>query len=59
MINRCVLQFLAEINIPYWVEWGSLIGFMRHKGITPWDSDMDVGVLDTDYDYLKENIGRI
>lgn len=43
---------MADNKINYWAEWGSLIGFARHKGAIPWDDDMDFGLLDEDYDKL-------
>ena len=30
-------------GIEYWLEFGSLLGYVRHKGIIPWEWDMDVG----------------
>ena len=30
-------------GIEYWLEYGSLLGYVRHRGIIPWEWDMDVG----------------
>jgi len=30
-------------DIEYWLEYGSLLGYVRHRCITPWEWDMDVG----------------
>ncbi|XP_005111305.2 uncharacterized protein LOC101852217 [Aplysia californica] len=35
-------QALSAFNISYYVSDGTLIGYWRHHGLTPWDDDVDM-----------------
>lgn len=39
-----VNNLLTSENIPYWIDGGTLLGAIRHKGIIPWDDDADIDI---------------
>ena len=41
-IMRFVDTFCRENDIKYYIAFGTLIGAIRHKGMIPWDDDIDI-----------------
>lgn len=41
-------------KISYWLDYGTLLGAVRHAGFVPWDSDVDVSIMEDDLPYLAE-----
>lgn len=53
-----MLKILNEIcekhEIPFWLEYGTMLGAVRHNGFIPWDNEADVGMLRADFEKFKE-----
>lgn len=56
-LQRHLLDLLLEFdgickkhNITYYLDGGSVIGALRHKGFIPWDDDVDILIKKADFD---------
>ena len=50
------MKVLEKYDLKYWLDYGTLLGAVRHGGYIPWDDDIDLGMMRKDYNRFIEVI---
>ncbi len=46
-------DLFEEHGIRYFILWGTHLGALRHRGIIPWDTDVDIGIFSEDHERVR------
>lgn len=54
-----ITDFLNDINIKYWLMYGTLLGCIRESNIIEYDYDFDIGIFYEDKDYVFNQFEKL
>lgn len=52
---KLLVELCDRLNVRYYLVCGSVLGAVKYGGFIPWDDDMDIGLLRSDYErFIRE-----
>jgi hypothetical protein len=54
-----ITTLLTKANIPWWIDCGTCLGAYRYGGAIPWDEDIDLAVLQPDFDNICRVLNQL
>ncbi|MCH9612278.1 MAG: hypothetical protein S4CHLAM102_07640 [Chlamydiia bacterium] len=54
-----ITTLLKAHDIIHWVDCGTCLGTYRHRGIIPWDEDIDLAVIQDDFDNVLRILSKL
>lgn len=52
-----MMNFIDKVSkkhgLSYWLDFGTLLGAVRHEGFIPWDDDVDLAMMRKDFEKLQ------
>ena len=56
---KAAAEALTKADVLWWVDCGTLLGTYRYGGIIPWDYDIDIAILEPDFENARKALNRI
>lgn len=53
------VNFLNREKIQCWIDWGTMLGYLRHGNVIPWDYDCDLCAMSDQYDKLLATFKKL
>ena len=54
-----ITTLLTDAGVPFWVDCGTCIGAYRYGGVIPWDYDLDLSILEIDFQNAKNALRNL
>lgn len=54
-----IIAIFAKENIIYWADCGTCLGTFRYGGVIPWDNDLDIAILQPDFQRAKKALKEL
>ncbi len=54
-----VMELLDAHQVLYWIDCGTALGAYRYGGIIPWDWDIDLSIILSDHDLVKQILSNL
>ena len=56
---REIARLLKQNQIPFWIDCGTCLGAQRYGGVIPWDNDIDLSVLEPDFENVRNALSQL
>jgi LicD family len=54
-----IVQLLKDKKILFWADCGTCLGAYRYGGIIPWDNDLDLAILEPDFENMRHALNAL